>query len=370
MTAPRIEVDLAKIRANARHLVDRLSLRGVKVTGVTKGVCGHPDIAQAMLEGGVSRLGDARMSNVERMRDAGIVAPIVLIRTPMHSQTDRIVRACATSLNTDLGVVDALAHSARRAGLVHRVVLMVEMGDGREGVRPGELAGLARRIMNLRGVELTGIGANFACLSGRAPDQVVMNELSVLAAAVERDCGIDLKTISGGNSANLSGLLAAGLQTRVNDLRLGEAILLGRDPITGHPIKGLFIDAFVLVGEIIESAADAPLPCLGQRPAVVRMSRTNGGGGKSLLALGDQDTDIGGLSMPDGMTRLGSTSDHLLVRTSGISLVVGNEVCFELDYSALMRAMSAPDVTKVIHDGHPAVRPWPERNRTYTLHGA
>lgn len=320
-----------------------------------------------MLEGGVRCLADARVSNVERMRDAGIVAPIILIRTPMHSQTDRIVRACGASLNTDLGVVDALAFSARRAGLVHQVVLMVEMGDGREGVEPGELAGLARSVMELRGVALAGIGANFACLSGRAPDQVAMTELSTLAAAVERDCGIDLKTISGGNSANLAGFLGTGLQTRVNNLRLGEAILLGRDPITGHPIKGLSIDAFVLVGEIIESAADAPLPCLGQRPAFVQMSRANAGGGQFLLALGDQDTDIGGLSMPDGMTRLGSTSDHLLLRTSGISLVAGNEVCFALDYSALMRAMSAPDVTKIIRDSPPALRPTPERNRSSTL---
>ncbi|MCC5960058.1 MAG: alanine racemase [Rhodobacteraceae bacterium] len=361
MTAPRIEVDLVKIRQNARQLVDRLAQHGIAVTGVTKGVCGHPEIAQAMLDGGVQRLADARISNVERMRAAGIDAPVVLIRTPMRSQTDRVVRACGTSLNTDADVVRALAQSAVRAGVVHQVVLMVEMGDGREGVQPDELAGLARHVMGLDGVVLAGIGANFACLSGGAPHPSEMGKLSAFAAALEGDFGITLRTISGGNSASLPGLYRTGLRTRVNDLRLGEAILLGRDPVTRAPINGLSTDAFVLVAEIIESAADLP------QPSVLRLPVPGAGESKSLLALGDQDTDISGLSMPVGMTRLGSSSDHLLLQTRGVALVAGSEVCFQPDYSALMRAMSAPDVEKVILDGAGADRPVRKPDRRPTL---
>lgn len=367
MTAPRIEADLTKIRHNARHLVDRLARRGITVTGVTKGVCGHPDIARAMLDGGITRLADARVSNVERMRAAGIDVPIVLIRTPMRSQTDRIVRVCGTSLNTDFGIIDALARSARRASRIHRIVLMVEMGDGREGVWPAEVASLARRVMGLRGVALAGIGANFACLSGRAPDRAALEEFSALAAAIERDCGIALEIVSGGNSANLAGLSGAGSHMRVNDLRLGEAILLGRDPITGTPIEDLFTDAFVLVGEIIESAAEPPPPCLNERPVVLRTAMEEGGVGTSLLALGDQDTDTGGLSMPVGLMLLGSTSDHLLLRTAGATLIVGTEIRFQPNYSALMRAMSAPDVATVIRNRPPPERPVPDRDRQPAL---
>jgi len=367
VTAPRLEVDLAKIRRNARHLVDRLAQRGVAVTGVTKGVCGHPDIARAMLDGGVRGLADARMSNVERMRAAGIEAPIVLIRTPMLSQADRIVRSCETSLNTALVVVEALAQAAVRAGRIHRVILMVEMGDGREGVLPVELAGLARCVMGLEGVALTGIGTNFACLGGRPPDRAAMKELAALAEAVERDCRIALETVSGGNSANLAGFPSAGLHMRVNDLRLGEAILLGRDPISGCPIDGLSTDAFALVGEVIESRRDTASPGHDQRSAVAGMPATDSGGGRSLLALGDQDTDIGGLAMPDGLTPMGSTSDHLLLRTPGVPLAVGAEVSFQPDYSALMRAMSAPDVTKIIRQDPSADRQASERNRRSAL---
>lgn len=272
---------------------------------MTKGVFGHPDIA---------RLADARVANVERMRATGIDSPVVLIRTPMRSQTDRIVRACGTGLDTNFGVVEALARSARRAGRVHRIVLMVEMGDGREGVSPADLASLARRVTGLRGVALVGIGANFACLSGRAPDRAATAELSALAAAIERDCKIALEIVSGGNSTSLPGLSGTRSRMRVNDLRLGEAILLGRGPITRRPIANLSTDAFVLVGEVIESAAGTPQPCLDRRSEIIRVGMTGAGGGTSLLALGDQDTDTGGLSLPDGLVRLGSTSDNRLLR--------------------------------------------------------
>lgn len=366
MTAPRIEIDLSKVRQNARDLVDRLAPCGISVVGVTKGVCGQPDIARAMLEGGVVALGDARVSNVERMRAGGIRAPIILIRTPMHSQIDRIVRTCNISLNVDFGVVEALACAACRADRVHKIVLMVEMGDGREGMPPAAVSDFARRVMNLRGIKLIGIGANFACLSGRAPSPAAMQTLSELVTSVERDRGVLLRVVSGGNSANLTGLPDGRPATRVNELRLGEAILLGRDPLTHQPIEGLATDAFALVAEVIESRMDAQVPDPGRRP-IDAFLRKNGGGGTSLLALGKQDTDTGGLSMPGQMTLLGSTSDHLILRTPDVALAVGAEVRFGLSYSALMQAMSAPDIATIFRDAPLANRTLPGRRHQREL---
>jgi hypothetical protein len=48
MSCPRIEVDLDKIRRNTETVVRRLDARETGVTAVTKAVCGHPAIAQAM----------------------------------------------------------------------------------------------------------------------------------------------------------------------------------------------------------------------------------------------------------------------------------------------------------------------------------
>ena len=112
MSCPRIEVDLCKIRHNTQLLVKRLGLRGVGVTGVTKAICGHPAIAQAMLDGGATALADSRISNVQRLRSTGLTGPITLIRTPMLSQADEVVQSCEASYNTEIFVISALAAAA------------------------------------------------------------------------------------------------------------------------------------------------------------------------------------------------------------------------------------------------------------------
>ena len=129
---------------------------------------------------------------------------------------------------------------------------MVELGDLREGVLPADLVPLALEVAGLRGLSLAGIGANLACQSGVAPDQDKMQQLSDLAVDVEAAVGMALSVVSGGNSANLGWALGTGDTGRIDDLRLGEAILLGLDPLTRLPVFGLRTDAVVMVAELIE----------------------------------------------------------------------------------------------------------------------
>lgn len=351
MTAPRIEIDLDKIRRNAQVLAQCLGKRGISVTGVTKAFCGRPGIAKAMLDGGVAGLADAHIENVERMRQAGVHAPITLIRTPMLSQADRIPQICEASYNTELDVIHRLAEAALRANTVHGVILMVEMGDRREGIMPGHLPAVACKVTAIPGVYLKGIGANFACLSGAAPDPQAMAQLSDLASDIEGLLGLRLEIISGGNSANLPSLLGGGHSGRINDLRLGEAVLLGVDPVSGRRIDGLVTDAFTVVAEVIETRLnpkDSQISTIGPVRARSRIAAGRDQVRRSIVAIGRQDTDIDGLSMPAGLTLIGATSDHLIVGTSETRLAIGAEIAFQPNYSALMRIMAAPNVEQVV----------------------
>lgn len=344
MTAPRIEVDLQKIRYNTQSLVQRLGKRGISVTGVTKAVCGHPDIARAMLDGGVAGLADARIENIERMRGSGIICPTSLIRTPMVSQSDRVIADCGISFNTELDTIHRLATAAQRVNRVHGIVLMVEMGDLREGILPGELKQFVTRAMSIPGIAVKGIGTSFACLSGNAPDQQAMSAFSKLVTEIEVACALSLETVSGGNSANLPWAFGDASTGRVNDLRLGEAILLGVDPVSSHAIDGLFTDAFVLVAEVIEAKL---------KPERNKKSRAEPDPThfqQSILALGYQDTDIDGLTLPLKHTLIGATSDHLMLGTGDSHLAIGAEIALQPNYSALMRAMNAPNVAKVVRN--------------------
>ena len=351
MTSPRIEIDLSKIRHNTRSLVGRLKLRGITVTGVTKAVCGHPAIARAMLDGGVSGLAESRISNVQRMRQAGIAASIAMIRTPMPSQLEQIVRSCEISYNTQIDVIAALADVAVQAGLVQNIILMVEMGDMRDGILPEDLGTVAKKVVGMKGVALKGIGTNYACLSGVVPGDCEMTALSALADETEGLCGPFLEVVSGGNSANLPWALGTRATGRVNDLRLGEAILLGVDPVTGEQIDGLHADAFTLVAEVIEEKIKPkPVPVSPGVPAlaILRLISDSAAVSRSILAIGKQDTNVQGLSMPQGVSYQGATSDHLVVETFHSALRVGSELKFQMNYSALMQAMAAPDITTTL----------------------
>ncbi|WP_299669736.1 alanine/ornithine racemase family PLP-dependent enzyme [uncultured Ruegeria sp.] len=353
MSTPRIEVHLSKIRHNAKTVIGRLKTRGISVTGVTKAVCGHPAIARAMLDGGAVGLAEARLSNVRKLRNAGMTCPITMIRTPTLSQVDQVVQYCEASYNTEILVITALAAAAIRKDCIHGIILMVEMGDLREGIMPKYLGSIAQQVVDMPGVALKGIGANFACLSGIAPNAADMDALSVLANDTEGQCGPILQTVSGGNSANLPWALGGHPAGRINDLRLGEAILLGVDPVSGDQIGGMYTDAFTLVAEVIETGSKpATHPQSICDPVFKRLHLVpkNGQSTQLVLAIGQQDTDVFGLSMPPGNRLIGATSDHLVVGTYNSTQSVGSEMRFQMNYSALMKAMSAPDVkTKLLH---------------------
>lgn len=352
MRTPRIEIDLSAVEHNARELVTRLHARGISVTGVTKATLGSPDVAKAMIRGGVARLGDSRIENIEALRDSGVKVPVVLLRSPSPEWAERAVACASHSLVSDLEIVTALSVAAGKRALNHGIVLMVELGDLSEGMMTADVLDAARIISRTRHVTLTGIGTTLASRSGIVPGDDQMQQLTGLASTIGSKFGVNPAIITGGNSANIGWALGDGRVGAVNDLRLGEAILLGVDPLTRRPIEGLRCDGFAVVAPVIESL-EKPVASWG-----VRGGAPVGAGGlanpaarergtiiQTIVALGRQDVDPDGITPPAGYTVLASTSDHLVLETP-TRLAAGTEIRFGMDYSALMRAMTSPFVVE------------------------
>ena len=351
MIAPRVEINLDKIWHNARTLVQRLAVRGISVTGVTKATLGSYEIAGTLLEAGVDTLGDSRIENIETMRHAGVPASMTLIRSPMLSQASRVVKYTDVSFNTELQVISKLSDCAQKAKRTHGVVLMVELGDLREGIMPDDLENAVRETLRLPGIALKGIGTNLACRSGVSPDAKIMAELSTIADSIEAEFGLRLEIVSGGNSANLPWAISDADTGRINDLRLGESILLGREPLHRQPIDGLHTDAITLIAEVIESKVKPSQPWgkIAQTAFGVNSpARKQGQISQTILAIGRQDTDQSGLGPPLDIEILGASSDHLIVDSGVNRLSVGDEMTFQLNYSALIRVMTSPFVAKVV----------------------
>jgi predicted amino acid racemase len=362
VSAPRLEIHLDRVGHNARTLVQRLGPLGIEVCGVTKATLGSPEIARELLAAGVSSLGESRIENVETLRQAGVTATIALIRSPMISQADRVVASADLSLNSEIDVVDQLSRSARRQEKEHGVVLMVELGDLREGIMPGELHDAVRRVLSFPGIVLRGIGTNLACQSGVIPDASNMAELSALADSIEATFGLELDIVSGGNSANLGWALDPRANIgRINQLRLGESILLGREPVRRSVLDGLHTDAISIIGEVIESKLkpSEPRGARGQTAfgRVVELRVVRDGTHRVIVALGRQDLDTDGITAPEGFEILGASSDHLVLQSRSSEPILGAELRFGLNYSALLRSMTSPFVARQFLRDEPAPPP-------------
>ena len=168
MSSLRLTIDLDQIEANSRQIVALCRAHGIEVTGVTKGTCGHPEVAKAMLRGGVSSIGDSRMENLRRIQAAGADASYMLVRIPPLSGADEVVTLADVSLHSELSVVTALSASAQEHGRLHEVILMVELGDLREGLPLRDVIPFVRETLRLPAVRIRGLGANLGCLGGGA----------------------------------------------------------------------------------------------------------------------------------------------------------------------------------------------------------
>jgi ornithine racemase len=345
---PRIEISLAQIRHNARMLTERYGQKGIALMGVSKATLGDPAIAAAMIQGGVKFIADARLENIQRMKNAGVSTQFVLLRTAL-SQANAIIQNVDISLNTELETVKALSHYAKLNNTIHRIIVMVEMGDLREGILPGDLPQFIKAVLELSHIKIIGIGCNLACYGGIKPNHQKMLELSELADAIEKEFQINLEVISGGNSANYEWSESAQKVGRINNLRLGESILLGCETVNRKAIPGLYTNAFKLIAEVIESKEKPSLPygescqdAFGNIPTFVDRGIRR----RVIIALGRQDILVSGLRPSADVEILGSSSDHIVLDSNNHDFKVGSEVKFNLDYGGLLSAMTSPFVQK------------------------
>jgi predicted amino acid racemase len=286
------------------------------------------------------------------MRNAEISTQFVLLRTAL-SQAESIVMNADISLNTEIETIADLSRYGNIHHKIHQIIIMVELGDLREGVLPCDLSQFVKTVLLLPYIKIIGLGCNLACYGGIKPNHEKMHELSELANAIEQEFQIDLKIISGGNSANYEWYESTQEVGRVNNLRLGESILLGRETANRKAIPGLYTGAFTLIAEVIESKEKPSLPfgepcqdAFGDVPSF----RDRGVHRRVIIALGRQDVSISGLRSNNNLEILGSSSDHVILDSSNYDLKVGSEVKFNLDYSGLLSAMTSPFIKKQFMD--------------------
>ncbi|GAI77439.1 unnamed protein product [marine sediment metagenome] len=225
---PRLDIYLDKIKNNSENINALCLKRGIKVVGITKGCSAIVEVGRAMIEGGVNILGDSRTENLKRLKKAKLEAETMLIRLPMFSEVDRVLDWADISLNSEISIINLLSQEALKRKIVHRIILMIDMGDLREGIMPDDTLQMVGEIRKLSGVKVIGIGTSFCCISGVMPTLEKLTKLVELTEEIENNFHINLEIISGGNTSVLKLVEDDIIPNRINQLRIGVGILLGR----------------------------------------------------------------------------------------------------------------------------------------------
>lgn len=351
---PRLEIYTHRIEANTRSVVNLCHSHGVQVACVTKVMCAHPAVVRALEAGGADMIADSRLTNLQSMANTGMDLPLLLLRLPTPSRAADVVRCAEYSLNSSIETIELLSEAAQFLKTQHRIIIMVDVGDLREGVWPDRAVEVVRGAAKLPNIEVVGMGCNLACYGGVIPTTENMQMLVDIRDECRKATGLELNVLSGGNSANLPLLASGGMPKEINHFRIGEAILLGRNVIDRSPWPGTCQDTFRIVAEIVEVERKPSIP-IGNRGQDAFGGYSDfvdrGIRRRAICNMGRQDVVVDGLMPEDpGIIVLGGSSDHLIldIEEANTEVEVGDEVAFYPGYGALLAASTSPYVQKVI----------------------
>lgn len=354
---PRLEIYTDRIETNARAVINLCKAHGAKVACVTKVMGAHPAILHALERAGADMIADSRILNLQSIANTGLTLPVMLLRSPAPSRVVDVIRSADYSLNSSLETIELLSKAAQLLKHSHKVIVMVDVGDLREGIWPDRLVSVIREAARYPRIEIVGLGTNLACYGGVIPTTENMQMLVELRDACRMATGLPLDILSGGNSANLPLLASGGMPKEINHFRIGEAITLGRNVLDRSPWPGTRQDTLRVVAEVVE------VECKPSVPIGMRAQDAFGGHvdfvdrgirKRALCNIGRQDIMVDGVTPEDdGIVVLGGSSDHLVldVEDARHNVHVGDEIAFFPSYGSLLTATTSPYVQKVVLKG-------------------
>ncbi|HKK59960.1 MAG TPA: alanine/ornithine racemase family PLP-dependent enzyme [Salinivirga sp.] len=247
-----IELDREKLHHNYQFLKRTFDKNNIEFGIVTKLLCGHNAYLKEVINLGVGQVCDSRISNLKKIKNIDSEVETVYIKPPAKRSIKSIVAYADISLNTESYTIKLLSEEAQRQDKVHKIIIMIEMGDLREGVMREDFIDFYEKVFEMPNIEVVGIGTNLSCMSGVMPSPDKLIQLSLYEQLIEARFSRNVPYVSGGTSVTLPMLLQGMLPPGINHYRLGETLYLGNNLINDKPIKGMKQNALTLYAELIE----------------------------------------------------------------------------------------------------------------------
>jgi predicted amino acid racemase len=323
---------------------------------VLKLLCGNKTFLEYVLSLGDEQVCDARLSNLKRIKSINPKKETIYIKPPAKRSIPNVVKYADVSFNTELTTMKWLSVEAVKQERLHKIIIMIELGDLREGIMGEQLMEFYKKIFELPNIQVAGIGANLNCLSGVMPSKDKLIQLSLYEQLIEAKFGKKIDYVSGGSSVMIPLLLKKQIPKGVNHFRIGETLFFGVDLFTNKTIPKMKDDVFMLYTEIIEITEKPIVPYgyLEENPSGETLEIDPEDYGKNhsrgILDIGLLDISNTDFLIPvdKEITFIGASSDMLVVDLSQTTkkYKVGDLVRFKMKYMGALRVMNSEYIEK------------------------
>lgn len=348
-----------KIVENIEKLSRYLNSHNIHWSLTTKVLSGHKGILEEILRLPAIKkahsIADSRLSNLKMIKKIAPDIVTMYIKPPAMKYVKTVLDVADISLNTSFITIEALNKEAQKRGIVHRIIIMIEMGELREGVVRDELMEFYNKCFQLSNIKVIGLGTNLGCMYGVEPTFDKLLQLSLYKQLIEAKFSKEIELISGGSSITLPLIAKNKIPKSVNHFRIGEAVFLGDSPLTGKKFRNLSMDAFEFNANIIEMEHKENAPDgvisegnVGHANAVTNDEMSY----KAVLDFGVLDVNTEDLIPKESIVKfIGTTSDMTVCNLGSKrrqQYRVGSQIKFKPNYMAVARLMSSKFITKRI----------------------
>lgn len=357
-------IETEKIRENIRTLSDYFQQKGIDWSLITKVFSGDKEFLKQILTDEViskiNSVGDSRLISLKNLKAVNPAMRTIYIKPPAAIYAEEVVQYADISLNSSYSTIKALNEAAGRAGKIHQIIIMVELGELREGVNRYDVISFYKKVFNLPHIEVIGLGSNLGCMYGIEPTYDKLLQLSLYKKLISDKFHKKLKYISGGTSITLPLVEQGNIPSDINHFRVGEAPFFGVSPLYNRPFRNLHTDTFAFEANIIELEEKKIVPEGVLSDANIGhtadfedydASETTV---KAILDVGMLDVDKDDIEPLDKEVRfVGITSDMMVVdigknRTAkgDKKYRVGDRIRFKTNYMAVARLLNSQFINK------------------------
>lgn len=352
-----LTLNLAKLKTNFEFLKAHFDEKEVSWGVVSKLLCGNKLFLQELINLGIKEIHDSRISNIAMVKRINRAIQTVYIKPVSKKNVAQMVEFADVSLNSELETIRMISEEAVRQGKLHKIIIMVETGDLREGVMGEKLLDFYEEVFELPKIEIIGLGTNLNCLNGVMPSTDKLIQLSLYKQIIELKFGRKIPWVSAGTSVTIPLMFSHQLPKGINHFRVGETLYFGVDLVEEKVIEGMHGDVFELESEIIELQEKPliPIGVLGANPqgdvAEIDESLYGKTSFRAILDIGLLDVDPKYLIATDpDIEILGASSDMLIVNLgeNKNKLKVGETLTFKLKYMGALALMNSNYIEKEV----------------------